>query len=97
MMKEHPAQMPAELVIGVSASLLGVLVGVGAAFGLWSQLHHTADPGILASGVAALSAGSAFVALAVQSTASRLFLIAAACSLALAFFLGSGAFSHLAL
>jgi hypothetical protein len=85
------------LVIVISAALLGVLVGIGAAFALWAQLHHTADPGILTAGVAALSAGLALVAIAIRGTASRVFLIAAACSLALAYFAGSGAFSHLAL
>jgi hypothetical protein len=95
MMKERPAQAPAEAVIGITTALLGVVTGVGAAFGLWSQLHQTAAPGILAIAVVTLCAGLALVGAALQGAATRLFLVVAACSLAIAFFAGSGTFSHL--
>lgn len=95
MMNERPASVPAEMVIGVSTALLGVLVGVGAAFGLWSQLHHTATPSVLDTAVVALAGGLALVALAVQSFAARLFLLVAALTLALAFFSGATLFATL--
>jgi hypothetical protein len=95
MMKERTAQMPAELVIATSLTLLGILAGVGAAFILWSQLHHTAAPSVLTASVVTLAIGMVLVAVAAQRFATRLFLLAAACSLAIAFFAGAGAFSHL--
>jgi hypothetical protein len=95
MMKERPAQVPAEIVIGTSTALLGMIVGVGTAFGLWSQLHHTSAPGVLTAAVVALATGLLLIGIAVQHLNSRLFMIVAACSLALAFFGGSGAFSTL--
>lgn len=95
MMKERPAQVPAEVVIGISAALLGVILGIGAAYGLWSQLHHTAEPTMLTAAVVALTTGLALVACSVQTFSTRLFLAAAALSLALAFFAGSGAFASL--
>ncbi|HTU70266.1 MAG TPA: hypothetical protein VMF11_08070 [Candidatus Baltobacteraceae bacterium] len=95
MMKERPASAPAEVVIWVSTSLLGVLAGVAAAYGLWSQLHATAKPGLLGGGVAALAAGLFLIAVAMPRRTARLFLIVAACALALAFFTGSSAFAAL--
>ena len=96
MMKERPALVPSEIVIGTSTALLGMIVGVGTAFGLWSQLHHTSAPGILTAAVVALATGLALIGLAAQTLSARLFMIVAACSLALAFFAGTAAFSTLA-
>lgn len=96
MMKERSAQLPAELVIAISTSLLGILAGIGAAYGLWSQLHRTAAPDVLTAAVAALAVGMALLAAGLQNLSTRLFLLAAACSLAVAFYAGSGAFAHLA-
>jgi hypothetical protein len=96
MMKERPAQMPAEIVIGVSTALLGILVGLGTAFALWSQLHRTTVPDVLTASVVALATGLILIGFAVQNFSVRLFLIVAACSLALAFFAGSPAFTAIA-
>jgi hypothetical protein len=95
MMKERPAQVPAEIVIGTSTALLGMIVGVGIAFGLWSQLHHTSAPGVLTAAVVALSAGLIMIGAAVTHLNTRLFMIVAACSLALAFFAGPAIFTTL--
>jgi len=95
MMKERPAQLPAEVVIGVSTTLLAAILGVGVAFGLWSQLHHTTVPGVLTAAVVALASGLIMIGFAVQNLSTRLFLVVAACSLALAFFAGPAAFSAL--
>jgi hypothetical protein len=95
MMRERPAHLPADVVIAVSTFLLGALAGVGAAVGFWSQLQHTADPGMLTAAVAALSVGLVLISVAARNLAARLFLLASAFSLAIAFFAGSGAFSHL--
>jgi hypothetical protein len=95
MMNERHALMPAQLVIGASSTLLGGVLGAGAAFGLWSQLHHTAAPGILAVAVLALAAGLILVGLAAGSLAVRLFFLVAALTLALAFFSAPGLFAAL--
>jgi hypothetical protein len=95
MMREHPVQSSTQVIIGASTVLLGMIMGVGTAFGLWSQLHHTAEPAMLTAAVVALATGLALVGIAVQNTATRLFLVVAAGSLALAFFSGGGAFASL--
>jgi hypothetical protein len=96
MMKERPAQMPADIVISASTALLGVLLGFGTAFALWSQLHRTTVPDVLTASVVALAAGLILVGFAIQNFSVRLFLVVAACSLALAFFAGSPAFAAIA-
>jgi len=95
MMKEHPAAVPAEIVIGVSTALLAVVAGTGAAFGLWLQLHHTAAPGVLTASVVALGVGLALVGLALQRSSARLFLVVAGVALVAAFFSAPGAFASL--
>jgi hypothetical protein len=95
MMNERHALMPAQLVIGASTTLLGAVLGAGAAFGLWSQLHHTGAPGVLAVAVVALAGGLLLVGLAAGSLTVRLFLLVAALTLALAFFSGAGLFATL--
>lgn len=95
MLGERATQAASEFVIRGSTVLLAILTGTGAAFGLWSQMQHTAAPELLMASVAALCLGAALVAVAVRSFGARLFLVIAALSLALAFFAGSGAFSAL--
>jgi len=95
MLGERPTQVASEFVIRASTILLAILTGTGVAFGLWSQLAHSAAPGLLTASVAALCLGAALVALAIRSSGARLFLAIAALSLALAFFAGSGAFAAL--
>ncbi|HTC30766.1 MAG TPA: hypothetical protein VK702_08535 [Candidatus Acidoferrum sp.] len=90
----HPHAI-ADVVIRVSFAALAILTGVGVAFAFWSQLQHSAEPQLLAMGVAALCLGLALIGLAMQSVGTRAFLWLAAATLALAFFAGSGAFSAL--
>jgi uncharacterized membrane protein YccC len=86
---------PTEVVIWSSASLLGILVGVAAAFGLWSGLRRTSDPQLLTLAVVSLSAGFGLVGSALRSLPARLFLLALAAALAVAFFMGGSAFAGL--
>jgi hypothetical protein len=95
MMKEFPAAAPAEIVINVSTALLAIVTGVGAAFGLWLQLHHTAAPGVLTASAVALGTGLALVGLALQRPSARLFLVLAGAALVVAFFSAPGAFASL--
>ena len=92
---ERSTQAASDLVIRVSIIALAILTGTGVAFGLWSQLEHTAAPGLLATSVGALCLGAGLLAIAVRSLGARLFLLVAAASLALAFFAASGALSAL--
>lgn len=95
MMKERLAQRPAEVVIGVSTALLAAVLGIGVAYGLWSQLHQTNVPAVLTAAVVALASGMIMIGFAIRNLSTRLFLVVAACSLALAFFAGPAAFSTL--
>lgn len=95
MMREHPGREPSTLVIWTAATMLGILAGVGAAFYLWSQLAHTAEPAILSFAVATMAIGLGLLAFALRGFAGRLFLWALAVSMMLAFFVGAGTFSSI--
>jgi hypothetical protein len=96
MSQERQRLEPSDLVIWGSATLLGVVSGIGAAFVLWGQLHKTAEPGMLSLAVVSMAIGLSLVAFALRARTGRLFLWALAASLAVAFFVGSGSFSAIA-
>lgn len=91
----RPIEQPADIVIWGSTSALGVVTGVGAAYLLWNDLHASANPGILSLAVVAFCVGLGLVGMALRQSPTRVFLLVASISMALAFFLGSGAFSSL--
>jgi hypothetical protein len=93
MMRSSPASQANEAIIWGAAVMLGLVVGVAIAFGLWSQLHRSAEPGLLSAGVSSLSAGLALVGVAQRNGASRLFFISLAVGLPTAFFVGGPAFA----
>lgn len=95
MSPERQRLEPSDLVIWGSATLLGVVSGIGAAFVLWGQLHQTAEPDMLSLAVVSLTVGLSLVAFALQARTGRLFLWALAVSLAVAFFVGSGSFGSI--
>ena len=95
MMREHPGREPSTLVIWGAATLLGVLAGITAAFYLWSQLAHTAEPAILSFAVATIAVGLGLLAFALRAFTGRLFLWALAVSMMAAFFIGAGPFSSI--
>jgi hypothetical protein len=95
MMGDRPVLRPTEAVIWGTTGALGVLTGVGAAFLLWGQLHLTAERGLLTAALAALTAGLALIGWAAPGVTARVFLIAAALSLLVAFFVGGSLFSTL--
>ena len=95
MIREQSGREPSTLVIWSAATLLGVLSGIGAAFILWSQQQHTAQPAILSVAVAVIAVGLGLLAFALRAFSGRLFMWALAASLMLAFFVGSGPFSAL--
>ena len=86
---------PAELIIFGTTALLAIVLGIGVAFGLWSQLHHTSQRAILIAAVSALSAGTGCVGFAIEKPAARLFLLVFGATLLLAFFLGGPIFATL--
>ena len=96
MMGSRPVREPTELVIWSATALLGLVVGIGTAFSLWTQLHRTADQAVLDGAVLALSIGLSLIAVAVDNLTTRLFIWAAAAGLILSFFVGSGLFASLA-
>lgn len=96
MMGSRPVREPTELVIWSASALLGIVVGIGAAFTLWAQLHRSADVAILDGAVVALGVGLCLIAVALDNLTTRLFIWAASAGLLLAFFAGSSLFQSLA-
>jgi len=92
---ERPAREPAEIVIWGASSLLAVLLGVGCAFMLWSQLHETARVGLLMASVGAVGAGLALIGVSSSNARIRVMLFLFAAALELAFFTGGTAFAHI--
>ena len=80
--QERQPRAIADMIIRASTAALAILTGVGGAFVFWSQLQHTAEPRLLASGVVALCLGLALIGLAMQSFGTRAFLWLAAATLA---------------
>ena len=93
MMGEQPAKAPADAIIFAATALLGIVVGVGVAFSLWTELHRTSEHAVLSAAVSAFSVGMGCIAFAVAKPAARLFLLVFAVTLVMAFFLGGGVFS----
>lgn len=96
MMGSRPVREPAELVIWSAASLLGVMIGLGTAFMLWSAFRHSTDQAIVAGAVVALAVGLSLIAVAIDNLATRLFVWAASATLVIAFFAAPGFFLALA-
>ena len=96
MMGSRPVREPAELVIWSAAALLGLMVGLGTAFTLWSGFRHSTDPAIVAAAVVALAVGLSLVAVAIDTLPARLFVWAACATLIIAFFAGPSFFIALA-
>ena len=95
MMGSRPVREPTELVIWSASALLGIMVGIGAAFMLWSQLHRSADQAILDAAVVAVAAGFSLVSVALDNFLARLFVWAASAALVVSFFAGAPLFSSL--
>ncbi len=94
-MRDRTSQTPTELVIWGSTAALGIVVGTGAAFALWTELHRSPDMGIVAAAVTALAVGLGLIGLAIGNVTARLFLVVLAAALAVAFFVGAGTFATL--
>lgn len=95
MMGSRPVRESAEVVIWGATSLLGIMVGVGTAFMLWSQLHNRNVPVMLDAAVIALAVGLGLIGVAVTNAPTRVFLWVLAGAFVLAFFAGGGAFAAL--
>ena len=96
MLREQTGSDPSTIVIWGASTLLGVLSGVMAAFILWGQQRHTAEPAVLSFAVATIAVGLALLAFGLRAFTGRLYVWALAASLMIAFFVGSGPFSSLA-
>lgn len=96
MMSEKPVPEATELVILVSTALLGAVLGMGIAFGLWTQLHESADGALVTPAVAALGLGLSLTGFALPRFTSRVFLLVLGLALVAAFFLGAPIFRTLA-
>jgi hypothetical protein len=95
MMGEQPAREPADLIIFGTTALLAIVVGIGIAFALWSEMHWTAARAVLTAAVGALAAGTGCLGFAFEKPVVRLFLLVFASTLLLAFFFGGPIFRTL--
>lgn len=95
MMSERPVPESTDVVILTATGLLGAVLGAAVAFGLWTQLHHSAD-GLVTPAVAALGIGLSLTGFALPRFTTRLFLLMLGLSLLAAFFLGGPFFKTLA-
>jgi hypothetical protein len=96
MMRLRSFGEPTEPVIRAASALLALAVGIGLAFGLWSQLRHVADWSGLEVAVVALGLGLGLIALGLRYPAARIFLAVLGVTLVLAFFCGGHAFTAIA-
>jgi|SRR5579863_2553881 len=95
MLGDRPAQVPADLVILGSTAALGLVSGIGAAFVLWSMLHHSPAQGIAAAAVAALTVGCGLIGFSISNIPARLFMLVAAATTLAVFFLAPDLFASL--
>lgn len=96
MMSERPATESTEVVISAATTLLGAVLGVALAFGLWTQLHRSTQSSLLSPAVAALGIGLSLTGLALPRFSTRLFLLGLGVSLVAAFFLAGPLFQSIA-
>jgi hypothetical protein len=96
MMGSRPVREPAELVIWSATALLGIMVGIGTAFMLWSGFRHAMDDALVDAAVLAIASGLSLVAVAMDNLTARLFVWAACATLLIAFFTGASFFVALA-
>lgn len=96
MMGSRPVREPAELVIWSATALLGIMVGIGTAFMLWSGFHRSTDQAIVGAAIVALGLGLSLVAVAIDNVTVRLFIWSASLTIIVAFFSGAGFFAALA-
>jgi hypothetical protein len=93
MMGSRSSNAPTEMIIRGASALLALVVGVGLAFGLWSQVHRVAEPSSIEVAVASLGLGLGLIAVGLRYAAGRIFLAVMAVTLVLAFFGGGHAFA----
>jgi hypothetical protein len=95
MLPQHSVPEPNEVVIWTAGSLLGALLGLGGAFGLWLFLRHS-DAQIAAhAAVITVGAGIAVVGLSAGRPSTRLFWIFLAGMLVVSYLFGGTQFARL--
>ena len=92
MMGEQPARGSANVIIFSATALLAVVVALGVAYGLWTELHRTSERAVLTAAVSALGAGTGLLGFAMDKLVTRLFLLVLGTTLILGFFFGGPIF-----
>jgi hypothetical protein len=95
MMDERPHAEPTEYVIWSAGGLLALVVGLGAAFTLWTALGPLAQTGLAVLAVGALGAGLLLIGLAVPKPFARMILLVFAAALLTGFAFGGTQFGRL--
>ncbi len=95
MMPERSLTEPSDLVIWIASALLSLVAGLGAAFFLWSVLHHTGERTIAQTAVVSVGVGIALVGLSTERPVSRLFFVLFAAVMIVGYMLGGAEFARL--
>lgn len=95
MTPERSLPEPSELVIWAASALLSLVAGLGAAFFLWSALHHTGRPAIAQTAVVSIGVGMALIGLSTERPLARLFFVLFAAVLVVGYLLGGSEFARL--
>lgn len=94
-MPERSLPEPSDLLIWAASALLSLLAGLGAAFFLWSALHHSGRPAIAEAAVVSIGAGMALIGLSTDRPLGRLFFVVFAAVLVAGYVLGGPEFARL--
>lgn len=94
-MPERSLPEPSDLLIWAASALLSLLAGLGAAFFLWSALHHSGRPAIAEAAVVSIGAGMALIGLSTDRPLGRLFFVVFAAVLVAGYILGGPEFARL--
>ncbi|HEY1682097.1 MAG TPA: hypothetical protein VGF98_10710 [Candidatus Tumulicola sp.] len=95
MLPQHSVPEPTEVVIWTAGSLLGALLGLGGAFGLWLFLRHSDAQTAAHAAVVTVGAGIAVVGLSAERPPTRLFWIFLAGMLVVSYLFGGAEFARL--
>ena len=95
MVNDRSAHDATDYVIWTTWTLLALLVGVGASFMAWSELHQIAEYRVALSAVGFLGLGTVLIALSIDRPLVRAFLYVVALMFVLSFALGPHEFAQL--
>jgi hypothetical protein len=94
-MYDRAANDATDYVIWTTWTLLALLIGVGASFLAWTELHRVAEYRVAFTAVGFLGLGTVLIALSIERPLLRAFLYVAALMFVLCYLLGPNEFAQL--